>query len=55
MNKFKQALVLAGAFLAFAGVGYVSSNTAHADAPRVDMVDVSNHNGGARRVGETSC
>lgn len=45
MNKFKQALVLAGAFLAFAGVGYVSSDTVHADTPRVDMVDVSNHNG----------
>ncbi|APS42166.1 Phage lysin [Weissella jogaejeotgali] len=45
MNKLKQALVLAGAFLAFAGVGYVSSDTAHADTPRVDMVDVSNHNG----------
>ncbi|MFL2020437.1 GH25 family lysozyme [Weissella hellenica] len=45
MNKFKQALVVAGAFLAFAGVGYVSSDTVHADTPRVDMVDVSNHNG----------
>ena len=42
MNKFKQALVLAGAFLAFAGVGQL---TVHADTPRVDMVDVSNHNG----------
>ncbi|WP_431060967.1 GH25 family lysozyme [Weissella paramesenteroides] len=42
MNKFKQALVLAGAFLAFAGV---SETTIHADTPRVDMVDVSNHNG----------
>ena len=55
MNKFKQALVVAGDFLAFVGIGYVSSDTAHADTPRVDMVDVSNHNGGARRVGETSC
>ena len=45
MNKLKQALVVAGAFLAFAGVGYVSSDTAHADTPCVDMVDVSNHNG----------
>ncbi|MHB9649253.1 GH25 family lysozyme [Weissella paramesenteroides] len=42
MNKFKQALVLAGAFLAFAGIG---ETTIHADTPRVDMVDVSNHNG----------
>nr|CCC57133.1 putative lysozyme M1 (1,4-beta-N-acetylmuramidase) [Weissella thailandensis fsh4-2] len=42
MNKLKQALVLAGAFLAFAGVGQL---TVHADTPRVDMVDVSNHNG----------
>lgn len=42
MNKFKQALVLTGAFLAFAGVGHL---TVHADTPRVDMVDVSNHNG----------
>lgn len=42
MNKFKQALVVAGAFLAFAGVGQL---TVHADTPRVDMVDVSNHNG----------
>lgn len=45
MNKFKQALVVAGAFLAFAGVGYVSADTASANTPRVDMVDVSNHNG----------
>lgn len=45
MNKLKQVLVVTGAFLAFAGVGYVSSDTAHADTPRVDMVDVSNHNG----------
>ncbi|WPQ68441.1 GH25 family lysozyme [Weissella paramesenteroides] len=45
MNKFKQALVVAGAFLAFAGVSYVSSDTVSADTPRVDMVDVSNHNG----------
>ncbi|MGK4016737.1 GH25 family lysozyme [Weissella paramesenteroides] len=45
MNKLKQALVLAGAFLAFAGVSYVSSDTVSADTPRVDMVDVSNHNG----------
>ena len=45
MNKLKQALVVTGAFLAFAGVGYVSSDTVHADTPRVDMVDVSNHNG----------
>ncbi|WP_404975656.1 1,4-beta-N-acetylmuramidase [Weissella paramesenteroides] len=45
MNKFKQALVLTGAFLAFAGVGYASEDTVHADTPRVDMVDVSNHNG----------
>ena len=42
MNKLKQALVLAGAFLAFTGVSQV---TVHADTPRVDMVDVSNHNG----------
>ena len=42
MNKFKQALVVTGAFLAFAGVSQV---TVHADTPRVDMVDVSNHNG----------
>ena len=42
MNKLKQALVVAGAFLAFAGVGQL---TVHADTPRVDMVDVSNHNG----------
>lgn len=42
MNKLKQALVVAGAFLAFAGVSQV---TVHADTPRVDMVDVSNHNG----------
>ena len=45
MNKFKQALVVAGAFLAFAGVGYISADTASANTPRVDMVDVSNHNG----------
>lgn len=45
MNKLKQALVVTGAFLAFAGVGYVSSDTVHADTPRVDMVDTSNHNG----------
>ena len=45
MNKLKQALVVAGAFLAFAGIGYVSSDTVHADTPRTDMVDVSNHNG----------
>ena len=45
MNKFKQALVVAGAFLAFAGVGYVSADTASANTPRTDMVDVSNHNG----------
>ena len=42
MNKLKQALVVAGAFLAFVGVGQL---TVHADTPRVDMVDVSNHNG----------
>lgn len=45
MNKLKQALVVTGAFLAFAGVGYVSADTASADTPRTDMVDVSNHNG----------
>ena len=45
MNKLKQALVVAGAFLAFAGVGYISADTASANTPRVDMVDVSNHNG----------
>ncbi|MCS9984124.1 hypothetical protein EFL35_03835 [Weissella paramesenteroides] len=42
MNILKRALVTAGAFLAFAGVGQL---TVHADTPRVDMVDVSNHNG----------
>ena len=45
INKLKQALVVAGAFLAFAGVGYISADTASANTPRVDMVDVSNHNG----------
>ena len=29
--------------------------TVHADTPHVDMVDVSNHNGGTSRIGDTSC
>lgn len=46
MNKFKQALVTTGAFLAFAGVGYLTNDeTVSANTPRVDMIDVSNHNG----------
>ena len=46
MNKFKQALVTTGAFLAFAGIGYVANDdTVSANTPRVDMIDVSNHNG----------
>ena len=45
MNILKRALVTTGAFLAFAGIGYVSADTASANTPRVDMVDVSNHNG----------
>lgn len=46
MNILKKALVITGAFFAFAGIGYVSADTASANGtPRVDMVDTSNHNG----------
>ncbi|MFP7153541.1 hypothetical protein [Weissella paramesenteroides] len=35
-----------GAFLAFADIGYVANDdTVSANTPRVDMIDVSNHNG----------
>ena len=42
MNKIKALVLTAGAILALGGV---SETTIHADTPRVDMVDVSNHNG----------
>ena len=42
MNKIKTLVLAAGAILALGGV---SETTAHADTPRVDMVDTSNHNG----------
>ena len=42
MNKIKALVLAAGAILALGGVG---ETTVHADTPRVDMVDTSNHNG----------
>lgn len=42
MNKIKTLILATGAILALAGVG---ETTVHADTPRVDMVDTSNHNG----------
>ena len=42
MNKIKTLVLAAGAILALGSVG---ETTVHADTPRVDMVDVSNHNG----------
>ena len=42
MNKIKALVLTAGAILALGGIG---ETTVHADTPRVDMVDVSNHNG----------
>lgn len=55
MNKlFEGALISIGAAFLF-GTTLVSDHTVHADTPRVDMVDVSNHNGGTSRVGDTSC
>lgn len=42
MNKIKTLVLAAGAILALGGIG---ETTVHADTPRTDMVDVSNHNG----------
>lgn len=42
MNKIKALILGAGAILVLGGVG---ETTVHADTPRVDMVDTSNHNG----------
>nr|CCC56253.1 putative lysozyme M1 (1,4-beta-N-acetylmuramidase) [Weissella thailandensis fsh4-2] len=42
MNKIKMLILGAGAVLALGGIG---ETTVHADTPRVDMVDTSNHNG----------
>lgn len=43
MNKYIKWAVVMTAFL-FAGV-FGTGSVAHADTPRVDMVDMSNHNG----------
>ncbi|WP_187387508.1 GH25 family lysozyme [Weissella muntiaci] len=45
MNKLKTLVVaIASAFFVFGGMTVVSQS-AHADTPRYDMIDVSNHNG----------
>lgn len=45
MNKLKTLVVaIASAFFVFGGMAVVSQS-AHADTPRCDMIDVSNHNG----------
>lgn len=43
MNKTMKLVALGAAFLS--GTTLVSDHTVHADTPRTDMVDVSNHNG----------
>lgn len=42
MNKLKTTLLALGAVFALGGIG---ETNVHADTPRVDMIDVSNHNG----------
>ena len=42
MNKLKTTLVALGTVFALGGIG---ETNVHADTPRVDMIDVSNHNG----------
>ncbi|MFC6178102.1 GH25 family lysozyme [Weissella sagaensis] len=42
MNKLKTTLVVLGTVFALGGIG---ETNVHADTPRVDMIDVSNHNG----------
>ncbi|UEG66614.1 hypothetical protein GZH44_07620 [Weissella hellenica] len=42
MNKLKTTLVVLGTVFALGGIG---ATNVHADTPRVDMIDVSNHNG----------
>ena len=45
LNKLKTLVVaIASAFFVFGGMA-VASQSAHADTPRYDMIDVSNHNG----------
>lgn len=45
MNKFKTLAVATATAFLFAGGMAVTGNSAHADSPRYDMIDVSNHNG----------